>query len=126
MKVSVVLTKDGKEVVRPIGDFMREANTKEKMPTSIFVFAGSKFLQNLDPDKKTPVYLCDLTGEVVTMVSFESELLALPNAASNSNGELLWEANPDVTPKSGTAVKIRLTPVKENAKPEKPKDKKAE
>lgn len=118
--ISVVYEKDGKKIEQPISAFIRNSQTKKALPGHVFVFAGSEVFK--DPTNGKPVYMADQTGDIVTLVSFQGELLAVPTAASDANDQLIWEVNPDVTPEVGTAVTLRLRPVKqlkEGAAPDK-------
>lgn len=114
--ISVVIEKDGKPVELPISAFIRHTKTKKALPNNVFVFAGSTVFK--DPTNQKPVYMADQTGDIVTLVSFQGELLAIPTAASDANDQLVWEVNPDNTPDVGTAVTIRLRPVKDDKKAE--------
>lgn len=114
--ISVVIEKDGKTTEKPISAFIRNVKTKKALPDHVFVFAGSTVFK--DPTNQEPVYMADQSGDIVTLVSFQGELLAIPTAASDSNDQLVWEVNPDTTPEVGTAVKIRLRPVKDEKKAE--------
>jgi hypothetical protein len=73
-----------------------------------FVFAGSRIEKRGDDPE--PTYLADSSGDVVSLVSFNDELLALPTAASNANEKLVWEANTPRIPPVGTKVILRIRP----------------
>lgn len=113
VRITLLFEKDGKPVERPITEFIRDAKTKKPMKTDEFVFAGSRIAK---PAQGDPFYAADASGDVVTLVSFPEELMALPTAASNSNENLVWEANTSELPEVGTAVKMRIYAVDKNKK----------
>jgi hypothetical protein len=92
----------------PIGSFARHNETGKLLGERPFVFAGSRIIEGVDG--KPPTYAADATGDVVTVVSFEDEMVALPKAASNDNDALNWVVNTEATPEVGTPVKIRFRP----------------
>lgn len=106
--LTVIYQKDGKTLENPVNHFVREIKTKEQLPSNIFVFAGSRVIEREDGSR---AYGADLTGDVVSLVTFETEMLAMSRAASADNDSLSWEANPDATPDVGTAVTLRFKPV---------------
>jgi hypothetical protein len=105
VRITLLYEKDGKQVERPINELVRDAKTKKTMQTDEFVFAGSRIAK---PAQGDPFYAADASGDVVTLVSFPEELMALPTAASNSNENLIWEANTSELPEVGTAVTMRI------------------
>jgi len=118
VELYLVVTKDGEAVEKPIGEFIINKQTNKTMAENHFVFAGSRIV---DPGDGEPFYAADHTGDIITLVSFDSEVIALPSAASNSNEEVFWVVNKDTVPELGTKVKLRLRPGKKaEAKPEAP------
>ncbi|MBI1371840.1 MAG: hypothetical protein GC159_03650 [Phycisphaera sp.] len=121
--LSIVYEQDGKTIEKPIGECARHIDTKTPMSGSVFVFAGSIVVK---PKKGDPYYAADATGDVVSLVSFEDEMLAMPKAASKNNDALKWEANTEALPKLGTPIKLRIRPAKEGetlaGQPIKPKE----
>jgi hypothetical protein len=113
VRVSLVVDRDGKKVEEPITNFIHERKSGKHLESDVFVFAGSRLLDQ--PDQKEPLYAADATGDVVSLVSFDDEMLSPMHAASNSNETLLWEIDKKVTPKLGTKVVMRLRPVVEKA-----------
>jgi hypothetical protein len=125
--VSLVLTDDeGKEIERPINDFISRSEgdpympdygqeteasgdeeSEEKFP-NVFVFTGSHLITNKDDSRQ---YLADSSGHVITISTFGDEMLGLPDVQSRENGELVWEINTDNIPPLDTEVKLRLRPV---------------
>jgi len=125
IKVSLVIEDaQGKEVERPINDFIRrtegdpympdiglgtEASDEEKEPfPSVFLFTGSHLIED---EKGNKQYLADQSGHVITISTFGDELLGLADIQSRENGELVWEVDPAHLPPLDTKVKLRLRPV---------------
>jgi hypothetical protein len=112
--------KDGKTVVRPIGDFIeatcdeRDADfpgraqekdeAKQKFP-SAFVFAGSQLVANGNVPKHD---LADDSGDVISISTFGDEGLSLPEVAGKDIDSLMWEIDPTHLPAIGTKVMLRI------------------
>ncbi len=109
VKISLRWQQQGQWVERPINDFILNSKTRKHLDSDEFVFAGSHVHK---PQEGDPVYLADQTGDVVALVSFDTELLALPKAASNANDEVFWIADTQALPELGTEVVLRLRPAK--------------
>lgn len=134
INVSLVITgEDGKQQVRPIADFIQRIQEpeegaflegqqqapdkaqdakkaeEEKFPGNHFIFTGSVLVENGEGPRR---YIADETGDVITISAFGCEVIGLTDRYSSENGNLVWEVNSDVTPKVGTKVLLRLTPVK--------------
>lgn len=103
----VMKDKDGNAVEKPINLFVKDRVSGKTLASNVFVFAGSKIV---DPPMGERFYLADQTGDVIALVSFEAELLAIPRAASHANDDLIWVANREALPEVGTDVTIRLRP----------------
>jgi len=105
---------NGKETERPISDFIEPSERADdgvgedsKFPTHTFIFAGSI----LHGGGKGPRrYLCDQSGDVISIATFGDELLCLPDIHSDSNGELAWQVNGEHLPAVGSKVILRLRP----------------
>lgn len=104
---ALIKGKDGKIVETPINQFVKDRVSGKLLDSNVFVFAGSKLV---DPPMGERFYLADQTGDVIALVSFDSELLAIPRAASSANDDLIWVANNEALPDIGTPVTIRLRP----------------
>ena len=102
---AVFRDKDGKEVETPINQFVKDRVSGKTLDSHVFLFAGSKLV---DPPMGERFYMADQTGDVVSLVSFDAELLAIPRAASSANDDLIWVANREKLPEVGTPVTIRL------------------
>jgi len=115
----VFKNKEGRMTEHPIGDFIsrssaasgdpREAGDGKVMrfPTDTFLFAGSQLVGDGSGPRQ---YLCDQSGDVISIVTFGDELLCLPDVHSNQNDSLIWEINPTALPAVGTKVTLRLRP----------------
>ena len=129
-----LLVKDaeGKETERPISDFITQAEQDEstagakpaedakpvKFPTHTFLFAGSV----LDGDDKGPRdYVCDQSGNVISIATFGDELLCLPGIHDQANSLRAWQADGEQLPPLDSKVILRLRPqVEQPAKPPTP------
>ncbi len=123
VKVSVVIAgEDGKEVVRPITDFIQriaedpifpdkeiDKEEIEPFPTDTFLFTGSHLIDQGDGPRK---YLAGDSGNVISISTFGDEMLGLPEVIGHGNDGLVWEINPTHLPAIGTKVKIRMQPVR--------------
>ena len=117
----VLKSKDGKPVERPIRDFVapapketdKEAGAKSdsaagaaKFPRT-FLFAGSGLRQQGPGPRR---YLCELSGDVISVVTFGDELLCLPDVQSQDDASLVWQVDATDLPAIGTKVTLRLRP----------------
>lgn len=120
----VVKNSGGKMVERPVSDFIersrgqleeadddrgKKSGNKDNRFPHTFLFAGSHLRDNGKGPRR---YLADLSGSVISIVTFGDELLCLPGIQSHDNGSLLWQVNPKHLPKVGTKVTLRLRPKK--------------
>ena len=110
--------RDGEAVERPISDFIcradpagaeREtgADAKESFPASCFLFSGSRLVQQ-GPGPRS--YLCEGSGNVISIATFGDELLCLPKVHSHQNGALVWQIDKTHLPAVGTEIVLRLRP----------------
>jgi len=107
VRISMLVKEGDKEVEKPIHMFIRNRVDDKQMEPTDFVFAGSHLVENQQGEKQ---YLADVTGDVIALVSFDAEVMALPTAASTDNAELDWVIDTQTTPKFGTPVKLRIRP----------------
>ncbi len=105
VRVSFVLEEDGEKVERPASAFVVNRFTKKPLPSNVFLFSGSTIRRRQDGSR---FYTADMTGDVIALVSFGSELLAWPRAASTSNDRVAWHARTEAIPPKGTSVTVRL------------------
>ena len=63
-------------------------------------------------------YICDESGNVISISTFGDELLCLPGIHGHANGMLMWEVDGDDLPQIGSKVTLRLRP-KGGARPAK-------
>ena len=114
--------RDGKQTETPIRDFIAradgrgeaedgdesgEAGESDKFPVSAFLFAGSILTSEGEGPRQ---YVCDHSGNLISIATFGDELLCLPDIHDNDNGSLVWEARTDRLPELGTKVILRLRP----------------
>lgn len=123
----VVKDKTGKEVERPISDFIVRAEHLDgleekkdedggRFPTHSFVFAGSILSEPQDGKKQ---YASDFSGHVISLSTFGDELLCLPGFFESSNEALVWGVKGDDLPEVDQPVTLRLRPQKKDGKPKK-------
>lgn len=118
----VIKAGDGKVTERPISDFITRTGEAEpaaaadetaeavesgKFPTHTFLFAGS-ILHGEGAGPRH--YLCDQSGNVISIATFGDEVLCLPEIHESDNGALEWGAKTDSLPALGTKVILRLRP----------------
>jgi len=109
VRVDVIVEKDGEESVTPVNVLVVHRETAESLPANVFVFAGSHLARPEEGDGL--VYAADVVGDVITLVSFEDEVLALPEPASADNDRLAWEIETSCVPDVGTPVVLRISPL---------------
>lgn len=83
--------------------------------SKVFLFAGSRLR---DAGTGPKQYLADLSGNIVSIATFGDEVLCLPSHQTQQNSALMWQVKPDVLPKVGTMVTLRLRPRKKSLRPE--------
>ena len=83
------------------------ANKKLKTFPASFLFAGSHLVEDGPGPKK---YVCEQSGNVISISTFGDELLCLPGIHGHQNDGLSWQVNPEGLPKIGKRVILRLRP----------------
>ena len=106
----------GKETERPISDFIAAADPEDgssgpekpaKFPTHTFLFTGSV----IHGDGKGPhEYVCDQSGNVISLSTFGDELLCLPGIHDQADSLRTWQANGETLPAADSKVILRLRP----------------
>ena len=115
VEVSLVYPgEDGKIVERPIKEFLRNKEGAG-FPTSTFLFAGSRLIAGRNGENGPRTYLCDQTGNVISIASFGDELLCLRGRHSHANHALTWSVSPGDLPPVDAKVILRLRPLKKPA-----------
>ncbi|MDP7051880.1 MAG: YdjY domain-containing protein [Verrucomicrobiota bacterium] len=72
-----------------------------------FLFAGSHLVENGAGPRK---YVCEQSGNVISISTFGDELLCLPGIHGHQNDGLVWQVNPKGLPGVGEQVILRLRP----------------
>lgn len=115
----VLKDSEGKEVEKPINEFIIKADRdgirdekegrkkKENFPTHTFLFAGSVLEGEGDGPRQ---YLCDVSGNVISIATFGDELLCQPEITGSSNELLMWQIDGEKLPELGSKVILRLRP----------------
>ncbi len=118
---------EGKEKEHPINEFMGLADEDDradlqdpehggKFPTHTFLFAGSVLVGGGEQPRR---YLCDQSGNVISISTFGDELLCLPGIHDDANGALIWQVEGDKLPEVDSKITLRLRPqVKLQSAPE--------
>jgi hypothetical protein len=109
--------KEGKPGDHPVSEFIvsskrergrgDDATQPIQFPTHTFLFAGS-LLEGDGPNPRR--YLCDASGNVISIATFGDELLCLPEIHSQDNASLEWEVHSTALPAPGKKVILRLRP----------------
>ncbi|MEE9212515.1 MAG: YdjY domain-containing protein [Phycisphaeraceae bacterium] len=107
--VTLVYEKQGQTVEVRANEWIVHIETGDMMPNNHWLFAGSTFRQIDDQE----VYAADVSGAVLSLVNFGSDVLARPTDISNKGGGAMWTANEAVIPPADTPVIIRLRPVED-------------
>ena len=118
VQVSLVFAESkGKPQEYPIGKFISPAQpdeisgipAKKKLATfpASFLFAGSHLVENGAGPRK---YVCEQSGNVISISTFGDELLCLPGVHGHQNDGLTWQVNPKGLPGIGEQVILRLRP----------------
>ena len=107
----------GKPQEYPIQKFISPAQpdeisgipTKKKLVTfsASFLFAGSHLVENGAGPRK---YVCEQSGNVISISTFGDELLCLPGIHGHQNDGLAWQVNSKGLPGIGEQVILRLRP----------------
>jgi len=111
VSIHVAFDNDGEEVVIPINELVVNNETDEYLPENVFVFAGSLLARAREGGRL--IYAADVAGDVVSLVSFPDEVLALADPASSENGQLMWSVDGARLPDVGTTVVLRIAPCAE-------------
>ena len=106
---------NGQMIERPVTDFIARRELDENgtlvkraaFPTHTFIFAGSRLVGAKRGNSR---YLCDQTGNVISIVTFGDELLCLAEAQEESNGPSPWEVDATHLPQVGSPITLRLRP----------------
>lgn len=126
VQVSLVFpSATGKLQEHPIQNFIAFAQPKKisglspvkikpKRFSADYLFAGSHLMKMGNGPKR---YLCEQSGNVISISSFGDELLCLPEIHGQEDDGLFWEVNPEGLPAMGQQVILRLRPIRKLVKP---------
>ncbi len=120
VKVFVRWDEKGKTHTEPAQKWVKNVQTKKELDSD-WVFAGSRFVKNLDEGQ--PDYYLANDGDVICVANFESALLDLPFNSSKDDAERTFVAFTERIPPTDTKVALILQPVIEKKDP-KPAEKK--
>lgn len=95
---------EGEEIEASACEWMWDLNRQRPMARQHWLFAGSTRMEDGQ-------FFADIDGTVVTVVNFDSALLALPELHSESDSSLWLAAHSDAIPAIGTPVTLILRPV---------------
>ena len=116
---------DGKPQEHSVSRFVAPANLldfdgpplpdagKKPFPSK-FIFAGSHLVEDGPGPRK---YVCEGSGNVISISTFGDELLCLPGIHGHDNDGLAWKVNPKGLPAVGEPVILRLRPLKKPVRP---------
>lgn len=107
IKIEVLWKENGEIVRRNARDMVRNFETKEPLQMD-WVFGGSQVYE--DPREGVRIYYGD-SGELVCVSNFSTATMDLPIRSTESNDNLLFEANTPNIPEVGTKVYMVFTPV---------------
>ena len=109
---------EGKPKEFPISRFIAPVNlleyddshfeaAKTKGFPSGFLFAGSHLVEHGKGPRK---YVCEASGNVISISTFGDEMLCLPGIYGHANEGLAWQVNSKGLPDVGQSVILRLRP----------------
>jgi hypothetical protein len=108
IKVSVYYVKNGKSTTDLAQDWILEVAKKKPMPHP-FVFAGSRLVKNPDLPDDPAIYTADL-GEVISVSNKRDSMLEVPVKSTDVDADLLFAANTEKIPPTGSKVWLILEP----------------
>ena len=101
-------TADGAVVRRPIGEVVRHIESKRPMPRRTFVFTGSTTGQMRDGSE---IYSADATGQLISLVNFETPTIDVGELKSSDEASLEWEIDTDAAPPAGSTLWLIIKPI---------------
>ncbi|MFW6336318.1 MAG: YdjY domain-containing protein [Phycisphaeraceae bacterium] len=91
------------------GAWVYDRKAERTLADETWLFTGSRFVEH----EGKQVYIADFAGTLISLVHFGDDVLAPRNDLTNRTDDQAMGANTDVIPPMGTAVTVRLTPVKD-------------
>ena len=109
--VSVVVQVPGGLVEVPANQWVVNKRTGQVLEGNHWLFTGSTIVELNDrPDQR---YRADVDGSVISLVNFGDDVLARATDRTRDNDQGMWVPLTEQIPPVGTAVTIRLRPVKD-------------
>ena len=111
IKINLEYEKDGKKVVVPAREWIRNPKTKKNLDHD-WVFGGSKLVANPDGKDKPPIYLANY-GDIVCVCNMEIAMLDLPVKSPERLEDRMYAAHTERIPPQETKVMVIFEAVKE-------------
>jgi hypothetical protein len=108
IKVSLRYKKGGRTVTEPAQHWLREFDTR-KHPSSDWVFAGSRLVEDPRNPNAPPMYLANY-GDLICVCNMEGAMLDLPLKSPTALETRVYEADTERIPPKGTPVEVLLEP----------------
>lgn len=106
--VTIHWEQDGKKHETSANRWIKDAKSGEAMPGEAWLFTGSQLVEH----NGERIYMADANGTVISLVNFGDDLMSRDTDLTNQTDEGQWVANGEAIPPAGTAITVRLTPVK--------------
>jgi hypothetical protein len=91
------------------GSWVYNRTAEETLAGETWIFTGSRFVEH----EGKQVYIADFAGTLISLVHFGDDVLAPRNDLTNRTDDQAMGAHAKVIPPVGTAVTVRLTPVRD-------------
>ncbi len=117
IKITLQYPKDGRTVVVPAQQWVREAKTRKDLAEE-WVFGGSRLVPDPEDKDRPPLYLAN-HGDLVCVCNMDTAMLDLPVRSPKKFDERVFNAHTERIPPVGTAVDVVLEPVRGNKDKEK-------
>ena len=114
IKIRLQYVQDGKTVVVPAQDWIRDVKTK-KVLDSDWVFGGSRLIPDQQDATKPPYYLAN-QGDVICVCNMDDAMLDLPIPSPKALADRNYEANTDRIPPVDTKVDVIFEVVPDKGK----------
>jgi hypothetical protein len=118
LKISLRYQKDGKEVIVPAQQWVRDARARKDLAED-WVFGGSRLVNDPEDKDRPPEYLAN-HGDLICVCNMDTAMLDLPVRSPKKFDERVFDAHSERIPPLGTSVDVLFEPVS----PKKDKEKK--